>query len=158
MERGYDAGEKACNRRLLECSTEARGRGAESCGGCSRLRGGAERLVHLFVREDVLDVVDVVEIVVEFYEGFREDEVGDGDGREGDVGDFGAVGLEVFLLQSVGDPVEAVDATADFVALLTGEDVVGAGGEGDFDEGVFGDLVLRDEELTGVKKLKRHGT
>lgn len=105
----------------------------------------------------MLDIVELIEVVVELYEGSREREVGHGDGRHGDVGDFGTIGLETLLFEGVGDLIETVDTTADFIALLAGEDVVGAGCEGDFHEGVFGDFFLRDEKLAGVQKLKRHG-
>jgi len=57
----------------------------------------------------------------------------------------------------VGDPVEGVDAAAEFVAVGRGDDVVGAGFEGEFGEGVFVGRVAGDEELAGVEKLKHHG-
>ena len=98
----------------------------------------------------MLDIVELIEVVVELHEGPREREVGHGDGRHGDVGDFGAVGLEPLLLESVGYLIETVDTAADFVALLAGEDVVGAGCEGDFQEGVFSNFFLREEKLAGV--------
>ena len=98
----------------------------------------------------MLDIVEFIEVVVELHEGLRESEVGHGDGRHGDVGDFGAVGLEPLLFESVGDLIEAVDTAAGFVALLAGQDVVGAGCEGDFQEGVLPDFFLRDEKLAGV--------
>ena len=61
----------------------------------------------------MLDIVEFIEVVVELHEGLRESEVGHGDGRHGDVGDFGAVGLEPLLFESVGDLIEAVDTAAD---------------------------------------------
>src|SRR5690606_27230840 len=51
--------------------------------------------------------------------------------------------------------VEGVDGAADLVAIVGGDDVVGAGFEGDFHQAVFGHRVGGDEELSGVKKLKR---
>src|SRR5690606_25376086 len=87
----------------------------------------------VFVGEDGLHVDVFVEGVVEFFQGLGGGGV-NGHGGRRDVGDLGALGLDAGGVERGENFVEDVHVAAQFVAVVGGDDVVGAGFEADLHE------------------------
>ena len=117
------------------------------------MRRRAHRLVHLLVREDLLDVLQLLERVVKLDERPCEAGLGDGNRAHGDVGYLGAFHPDSLVLKGVRDPVERVDVAPDLEPVPGRDDVVRPGLERDLDQRVLGRRALRDKELPRVACL-----
>ena len=107
-----------------------------------------------FVGEDVLHIVVLIEDVVKLLHGSGEAEVINGSHRRRNVGDLRTRGFNPRFIERMDDVVELGNFATHFIAIIAGDDVIGSGFDGDFHQGVFLDLVLRDEELANVQKLE----